>query len=491
MADLFWAYWDASVRFALLATALLLAMPLLKRWVSPRLLCWAWILIMARLSLPFALPFSGSIFNLSDALQPSTWTEALRAGVVDAGFGETFESAFRDQDDQVIAAFGGISWERVLLGVWLAGVAACLVALAANIRRLTVFFKRAERQWSGPLYELFRDTRRRFGINANVPLLVSDDLNTPGIAGIFNPRIVIPRACAEELSAEELRCIFLHELTHFRRGDLFLHHAMLLVCFLHWYNPLVWLVMRQYKNAMEQACDADVVDSDCIEAARQYGLTLLQVIQRSRMVGRCPIGALGLLGNRKSGALRDRIRLIARPRRRNPLLGALGLGFFGLSFVYALTGEHTKASEAERLVRLTRFSSPMLFISQVANEREEERARIVPSTPPAPADVFSAPNSWVQDAIVESFAGKRVLVRATYRMSVLGSKPEFWLSLRDRSGDVLAFSRAPAEIESIGARRYFEAVIDLPAEAYEMAYGLSAPGAAGVWMESVRFEAVD
>src|SRR5690606_18579858 len=131
MADLFWAYWDASVRFALLASALLLALPALKRWISPRLLCWAWILIMARLSLPFALPFAGSIFTLDEAPQPSTWTEALRSGVVDAGFGETVMPDFRDQDEQVIAGFGGLSWERVLLGVWLAGLAVCVVSLAA------------------------------------------------------------------------------------------------------------------------------------------------------------------------------------------------------------------------------------------------------------------------------------------------------------------------------------------------------------------------
>ena len=33
----------------------------------------------------------------------------------------------------------------------------------------------------------------------------------------------------------------MHELVHYRRGDLFLHHALLLICYLHWYNPVVWL----------------------------------------------------------------------------------------------------------------------------------------------------------------------------------------------------------------------------------------------------------
>ncbi len=34
MADLFWAYWDATIRFALLALILLVITPLLKRMIA-------------------------------------------------------------------------------------------------------------------------------------------------------------------------------------------------------------------------------------------------------------------------------------------------------------------------------------------------------------------------------------------------------------------------------------------------------------------------
>ncbi len=39
MADLFWACWDVSIRFGLLALLLLALSPLLKRVIGPRLLC--------------------------------------------------------------------------------------------------------------------------------------------------------------------------------------------------------------------------------------------------------------------------------------------------------------------------------------------------------------------------------------------------------------------------------------------------------------------
>ena len=475
MADLFWSYWDASVRFALLSLALLLVLPILKRCISPRLLCWAWSILMLRLALPFALPFSGSIFNVSESLQPSTWTEALRGGVVDAGWGETILPTFRDQDAVVLANSIGLSWETVLVAVWVLGFIGFVMGLACNARRLKQFFDRAERQNHGRLYELFKDTRRRYGIHANVPLLISDDVKTPGIAGIFNPRVVIPRVCAEELSDAELRCVFLHELTHHRRGDLFVHHAMLAVCFLHWYNPLVWLVLKQFKVSMEQACDADVVDSECIETAQQYGFTLLQVLQRSRAICPSPAGALCLLGNRKSGALKERIHLIAQPARRNPLFGAVGLALFALSFVYAITGEKDVEQEAERLLRLTRFSAPIFQITH-------KPADLMPDA------MMLSPVTWVQDVDVSEYRGQRVRIRIRYSMDEPSDESEFWVDVVNPKGDSVATGRSSAVERPGSGSRSMELRVNIPPNASELGYGLSAPGAKGVWIESIQFK---
>ena len=101
--------------------------------------------------------------------------------------------------------------------------------------------------------------------------MISDEINTPGIAGVFNPRLMLPRSCVDKLNERELRCVLMHELFHYRRGDLFLHHALLLICYLHWYNPVVWLALRQFTKEMEKACDLEVVDSFCSGSPTDYG----------------------------------------------------------------------------------------------------------------------------------------------------------------------------------------------------------------------------
>lgn len=480
MADLFWSYWDASVRFALLSLLLLVATPLLRRWISPKLLCWAWALLVLRLSLPLALPFSGSIFNLNENLQPSTWTEALRHGVVEAGWGETVFPKFRTQDEVVKSTIVGFSWENALVLAWVLGALALVAKLCFNAVRLHRFFARSKRHNSGRLYEIFKDTRRRFGIHANVPLLVSEDVKTPGIAGIFNPRVVIPKVCADELNDEEIRCVLLHELTHYKRGDLFLHHLLLVICFLHWYNPFVWLVFRQFKVSMEQACDADVVDTECITTVRQYGLTLLRVMERSRGSLASPAGALCLLGNRKSSAIKDRIHLIVTPCRPGPFVLALGLGLFGVSFTYSITGEAEVERESARLFGLTRISAPLFSKSVDSSERE----RLV-----FDSERVMSPQSWVQEIDVSNLRGQDSVIEVTYRVNAASARQDFWLNVKNDSGHIIASARESNFNTSEAELRHMEIPIGLAITAKDIVYGLSSTGAAGVWIESFEIRA--
>jgi len=484
MADLFWAYWDATIRFALLALALLLIASLLKRMISPRLLCWAWAVLLLRLALPFSLPFSGSIFNAHESLQPSTWTEAIRRGVVNAGIGETILPVLRDEDEIVIATRIPISWETALMAFWLLGVVVMAGRLLKNVIQLKRFFGKAERCDSGPLYELFKDTKYRIGIYANVPLMISDHVKTPGIAGVFNPRIIIPRKCADCLSERELRCVFMHELTHYRRGDLFLHHALLLLCYVHWYNPLVWLVLKQFKDEMEKACDLEVVDSVCSGSAQAYGYTLLQVLQFSKGEQYSPGGALSLLGSRNSGALKERITLIAKRRESRPILTGVGLLVFGSSFLFAMTGEVDPQSESERLVKLTRLSGP--FMEDVVYDIEEIGFE---GTVARDVLLTKERREWLQILEGSKYAGKLVRVRSRVEFFGEGSTCDLWASLDDIGDRSIEFHES--RMEGSTEQRESSIVLEVPRDAAKFKYGLTFRGSGSVWVNSLEIEILE
>jgi beta-lactamase regulating signal transducer with metallopeptidase domain len=86
-----------------------------------------------------------------------------------------------------------------------------------------------------------------------VPVYENDSITTPVLAGILRPVIYLPAAFPKpELAIR-------HELTHLRRGDIWLKWLVQLVVCVHWFNPLAWLMKRALSRHAELACDDAVV----------------------------------------------------------------------------------------------------------------------------------------------------------------------------------------------------------------------------------------
>lgn len=117
--------------------------------------------------------------------------------------------------------------------------------------------------------------KQKMGISKNILVYISPYASTPFMHGIFKPCIVLPEA---EFTAEELQCIFCHELTHWKRHDAWLKCMMLFVNAVHWYNPLAYIVRRDIDSFCELSCDESIVISMNNYERRQYCELLLGVL---------------------------------------------------------------------------------------------------------------------------------------------------------------------------------------------------------------------
>jgi hypothetical protein len=109
-------------------------------------------------------------------------------------------------------------------------------------------------------------------IKKDVTVYVSGDISSPFLSGVFNPRIVLPGV---KFSAEELRHIFRHELTHWKSRHALLKLFALLVNAVHWFNPLAYMLRRDVNRFCELYCDETVVSAmDRGEKKRYCGLIL-------------------------------------------------------------------------------------------------------------------------------------------------------------------------------------------------------------------------
>tara|TARA_R110002126_G_scaffold38317_14_gene114470 strand:- start:154 stop:1359 length:1206 start_codon:yes stop_codon:yes gene_type:complete len=158
---------------------------------------------------------------------------------------------------QLSTAARGADW---LLWFWLAGVGVCLSLLLLSYLNNLALLKRAK-----PVHLA--------SITSHC-LLAETDAG-PFVTGFVSPCIVLPSDFFTRFNPLQQQLILQHEQTHWRRGDLHLNYLALLLVSMFWFNPLVWLGYRQYRQAQELACDA-LVTKHALKAEKiAYGYALL------------------------------------------------------------------------------------------------------------------------------------------------------------------------------------------------------------------------
>ena len=179
----------------------------------------------------------------------------------------------------------GIDWGTVLeraavLWLW---VAVSLVLW--NVWRLLRYrrlIEQAGNKVNSRLQQIAEEEARLAGIGGEIRLLASPLAQSPMLVGFFRPTILLP---SEHLPDGNARFILAHELTHFRRKDLWKKLLFLMVRCAHWFNPIVYLLNRDFSRWLETSCDEQVVSSLDRDQRKEYGRLLIDCAPASRYAG--------------------------------------------------------------------------------------------------------------------------------------------------------------------------------------------------------------
>ncbi len=136
---------------------------------------------------------------------------------------------------------------------------------------------------------------------------VYDRITSPVAYGVFRPVILLDKAAAGA-DEEKLNLILTHEFLHIRRHHILLKWTMFLVCVLHWFNPLVWLMAYYVQRDIEADCDEAVVQTLGEEKRLDYAQMLLEIQppEQSRLL--FTVHFAGLLEQRIRGLLDEKHR---------------------------------------------------------------------------------------------------------------------------------------------------------------------------------------
>jgi beta-lactamase regulating signal transducer with metallopeptidase domain len=382
--------WKISLSAAILVVLVFLAQKLLSRWLTPRFRQALSLLIFIRLLLP-AVPSSPlSLENLSapwsSPKRPASLVAAstpsgeqarpprLGANVSRPSPGKVLETEAVTSShslDPIVLRLSVLDWISM---TWACGCL-CLVAFASwRYWRWNGLIARGRPITDPRLLALLDDARATMGVRRSVKLIAMTNLDSPAVFGVRRVSLLLPENATAQLSAGEMRLVFLHEMAHIRRHDLGLNVLLMAVHFLHWFNPLVWLATHRIRADGELVCD-DMVMNSLVAAERPgYGQLLLRLIEEFRAETPAFPGGIHVVSSKQE--IKRRLIMI-KNHRSSGLGGGLVTALAVTSLVCAT---YTRAQDRVPIASKAPFEASNVNDSSGANAR-------VPDQPGAPSQL--------------------------------------------------------------------------------------------------------
>ena len=267
MAEFLKKLLEMSIAASLLVPVVLLLRLVLKKapkWVAVLL----WGMVAVRLLCPFAAESEMSLVPSGDAMRQELWTAEPQKQAdtsqlpVQPGVIQPWTPIETEQP---------VSWETVVMAVWITGVAAMLLYTGISYLALRRKVAAAVRVQPG-IYQ-------------------SEYVVSPFVLGILRPRIYLPFA----MDDKDMSHVIAHEQAHLRRKDHWWKPLGFLLLSLHWFNPVLWVGYLFLCRDIELACDEKVISKMDKDAKADYTQALVACSVGRRRIAACPL-AFGEVG---------------------------------------------------------------------------------------------------------------------------------------------------------------------------------------------------
>ena len=167
---------------------------------------------------------------------------------------------------------------HIVGGVWLLGMCGVLVWSGVSHMRLRRYLRRwATVETREEVCCRYAAQAQRLNLKRVPKLLACPGLEVPMLTGLVAPALMLPQDASPE---DGLDYALLHELIHYRRRDIWLKALVMLTGSVHWFNPVMWLMVRQVDRDIELACDEMALTVLPEEERLAYGETILQAAAR-------------------------------------------------------------------------------------------------------------------------------------------------------------------------------------------------------------------
>lgn len=274
-----------------LAALLAVFKPFTKKFFSSRWHYYMWLVVLVVMVLPvrFSLPAKTEVVTAPSAAYEMSEMPMDSGLTVQGGApkAETIheETAQPKQFETLTAlakgGFGYLSW------IWLLGVV--LLALTKIIGYLVFLhrLRRGSEVISCPELSAFTDKK--------IVTRVSGDICSPLLTGLIKTTLLLPKT---QITKGELHHVLAHEMTHFKRKDIWAKWFLAIVKCIHWFNPAIYWISREIHLECEISCDLAVVEGMSREEKKGYIDTILMLLS-AKNAKAIPL-TTGMTGNKRT-----------------------------------------------------------------------------------------------------------------------------------------------------------------------------------------------
>lgn len=247
-----------SLEASVIILLMLIMSPLLNRHYSVKWRYYVWLLLAMRLCVPFRfelpsapvrIPVESSVIVMPSEVSQmrivpeSEYTEPVNE----------VEETWKPEYNRLTH----ISVEKAVFAVWVLGAAAFFIFHVIT-------------------YAVFKRRIRRYCKRIGKGIYRCKRIVSPMMIGFFKPKILLPDI---DYSSEETEVIVSHEMTHFKRHDMWYKLLLLIANSLHWFNPLVYVMVSCANRDLEYSCDDAVVRGKGMEYRKFYSMVILKTME--------------------------------------------------------------------------------------------------------------------------------------------------------------------------------------------------------------------
>ena len=152
-------------------------------------------------------------------------------------------------------------------GIWL--FTACILMvrwILKYVRARHVFVKYADSGMAEKQRLFLAELKKQYGVRQPVVLYQGQDGYPTMTFGICKPVII----CDRNLESKEAEMLIRHEMVHIRRLDVLWKILVRFVVILHWWNPVVRKLRREFMRVCEYSCDEIAMQAKTKEEVKEY-----------------------------------------------------------------------------------------------------------------------------------------------------------------------------------------------------------------------------